>query len=64
MDEFELSKVNNFLLRKQHLTGNTKVQSVAQVAKDILGLHATYASTPYLSLFNRVKRFMINPTFF
>lgn len=53
MDEFELSTVNNFLLRKQHLSEETKGEDVLQTTNDIWGLHATIASTPYLSLFNR-----------
>lgn len=57
MDEFELSTVNNFLCKKQHLTENTKIQSIAQVTNDIWGLHATIASTPYISLFNRIHNF-------
>ncbi|MEN6378366.1 MAG: hypothetical protein ABFD15_02140 [Methanofastidiosum sp.] len=57
MDEFEVSKINNLLLRKQHLSSEAKIQSIPQVTKDIWGLHATYASTPYLSLFNRVINF-------
>ena len=57
MDEFELSTVNEFLLRKQHLASDAKIQSIAQTTKDIWGLHATNASTPYLSLFNRVSNF-------
>jgi len=44
-------------MRKQHLSEETKSQSVLQVTKDIWGLHATYASTPYLSLFNRMINF-------
>ena len=57
MDEFELSTVNNFLLRKQHLSEETKGEDIPQVTKDMWGLHATNASTPYLSLFNRVINF-------
>lgn len=57
MVEYQVSQINNFLLRKQHLSEETKGEDVLQVAKDIWGLHATYASTPYLSLFNRVINF-------
>lgn len=57
MDEFELSTVNNFLLRKQHLLEETKGEDIPQVTKDIWGLHATNAGTPYISLFNRVNNF-------
>ena len=57
MDDFEESKINNFLLKKQHLSEETKGENILQVTKDIWGLHATYASTPYLSLFNRAINF-------
>ncbi|KYC44816.1 MAG: hypothetical protein APG12_00010 [Candidatus Methanofastidiosum methylothiophilum] len=57
MAEYSISQINSFLLRKQHLTENTKIQSVAQVTKDIWGLHATNAGTPYLSLFTRMNNF-------
>ncbi|HOI76968.1 MAG TPA: winged helix DNA-binding domain-containing protein [Methanofastidiosum sp.] len=57
MVEYQVSQLNNFLLRKQHLSEETKGEDVLQVAKDIWGLHATYASTPYLSLFNRIINF-------
>lgn len=57
MAQYSISQINSFLLRKQHLTENTKIQSVAQVTKDIWGLHATNAGNPYLSLFNRVINF-------
>ncbi len=57
MDAFEIDSVNNLLLRKQHLASDAKIQSIAQTTKDIWGLHSTYASTPYLSLFNRLTDF-------
>jgi len=57
MDDFEVSKINSLLLRKQHLSSEAKNQNILQITKDIWGLHATYASTPYLSLFNRVINF-------
>ena len=57
MAEYKIAEINNFLLRKQHLSDDSKIQSIAQITKDIWGLHATNASTPYLSLFNRVNNF-------
>ncbi len=57
MAEYQKKEINNFLMRKQHLSEETKGEDVLQVAKDIWGLHSTYASTPYLSLFNRVINF-------
>ena len=57
MGEFEIGSVNTFILRKQHLTDESKIKSIVQTTKDIWGLHSTYASTPYLSLFNRITDF-------
>lgn len=57
MTEYEIDEINNFLCKKQHLTENTKIQSITQVTNDIWGLHATIASTPYISLFNRIRSF-------
>jgi hypothetical protein len=57
MFEFDLSNVNNFLYKKQHLSKDAKIQNIVQATKDIWGLHATIASTPYISLFNRVNNF-------
>jgi hypothetical protein len=54
---FDLKRVNLFLLRKQHLTEQTKSNDIIGIAGDICGLHATSATTPYLSLFARMKDF-------
>ncbi len=57
MDEFELDIINQFVLQKQHLTGGSKIEDILQIIRDIGGLHATGATTPYLSLFARCKDF-------
>jgi hypothetical protein len=57
MSAFTLDLVNRFLLDKQHLSQNTRSNDITQVIKDIGGLHATSATTPYISLFNRCKEF-------
>jgi hypothetical protein len=57
MPAFTLNQVNHFLLCKQHLSDNTKSENIVQIIKDIGGLHATSATTPYLSLFNRCINF-------
>ncbi|MHA2405190.1 MAG: winged helix DNA-binding domain-containing protein [Candidatus Hermodarchaeia archaeon] len=49
--------VSKYLLHKQHLLDSSLADSVLDVVNDILGLHATSASTPYLSLFARMKQF-------
>lgn len=50
-------KVTQFVLRKQHLLEGFKAASVVQAVRDAVGLHATSITTPYLSLFARVKNF-------
>jgi hypothetical protein len=44
-------------LRKQHLADDSHVDDVVQIARDVCGLHATGALTPYLSLFARHTNF-------
>jgi hypothetical protein len=57
METVSLSKVNHFVLKKQHLADDSKMADVAQIAKDIGGLHGTSATGPYLSLFARSNSF-------
>ncbi len=57
MSDLNLSLVNNFILRKQHLTADSKTDDVVQIVKDVGGLHGTIPKTPYLSMFSRVKNF-------
>ncbi len=53
MDTFNLNTVNHFVLKKQHLADDSKMNDVVQIAKDIGGLHGTSATGPYLSLLAR-----------
>ncbi|MFQ6088563.1 MAG: winged helix DNA-binding domain-containing protein [Candidatus Methanofastidiosia archaeon] len=57
--QIDLKKINQFILCKQHLTKDSKEKNecVVKVTKDICGLHAQVATTPYLSLWNRVESF-------
>ena len=48
-------KVNNYVLKKQHLT--SKFDNVPKCVEDIAGLNSITATTPYLSLFNRIEDF-------
>ena len=48
-------KVNHFVLEKQHLT--SKSDDVVSCVEDIAGLNSITATTPYLSLFNRIHDF-------
>ena len=57
MSVLDLNLVNNFVLRKQHLTDESKTDDVVQIVNDIGGLHATSPKTPYLSMFSRAKNF-------
>jgi hypothetical protein len=52
-----LQRVNHFLLEKQHLLPHAKVESVERIVQDVVGLHATVATTPYLSLLARKADF-------
>ncbi|MGA9140624.1 MAG: hypothetical protein WBZ29_10395 [Methanocella sp.] len=42
----DLDAVRQHVLRRQHLTGSTAPASLAQVARDIGGLHATSPAAP------------------
>ncbi|MDY7041737.1 MAG: winged helix DNA-binding domain-containing protein [Chloroflexota bacterium] len=57
MNRFTLNQVNRFILRKQHLTEDSKGNDVVQVVKDVCALHAQVPTTPYLSVFQRVRGF-------
>jgi uncharacterized protein YcaQ len=57
MNHFNLNQINNLILRKQHLTDESKTDDVVQIVKDLGGLHATIPKTPYLSIFSRAKSF-------
>ena len=57
MDSVVLDQVNHLVLCKQHLAGKSGTASIVQIVRDIGGLHATSATTPYLSLFSRMRNF-------
>ena len=57
MTQTSLEKVNQSVLHKQHLTDDSKSNNIAQVVKDLSGLHATIPITPYLSLLARTRNF-------
>ncbi len=60
MVEFSLNHVNQFILRKQHFTNETKTDDILAIAKDIGGLHSTSQTSPYLSLYSRTNNFTKN----
>jgi len=55
--EPNLRRMNSFVLQKQKLIDDRPGEDIVQIVKDIGGLHATSPTTPYLSLFARVKNF-------
>lgn len=46
----KVSQVNSYLAHKHHLLPSTRLVDVAQVTRDIVALHATSPTGPYLSL--------------
>ncbi len=52
-----LKAVNHYILGKQHLSDDSKTDNIVQITRDIGGLHATSAPTPYLSLLARTNSF-------
>jgi hypothetical protein len=57
MDTASLPTVNHFVLKKQHLADDSKLNDPVRIAKDIGGLHGTSATGPYLSLLARSVSF-------
>ena len=57
MKHLDLAQVNQLVLRKHHLTKETKGDDIRKIAEDIVGLHATRAIGPFLSLFARARKF-------
>jgi hypothetical protein len=53
----KVSLVNGYLAHKQHLLPASRLADVVQVTRDIVALHATVATGPYLSLWARVPDF-------
>jgi hypothetical protein len=57
VDTQHVSSVNRYLAHKQHLLSSSRLSDVVQVTRDIVALHATGATGPYLSLWARVADF-------
>ncbi|UCC64417.1 MAG: AlkZ family DNA glycosylase, partial [Anaerolineae bacterium] len=57
MDAWPISFVNDYLAHKQHLLPSSRLADLVQVTRDIVALHATGATGPYLSLWARVPDF-------
>jgi hypothetical protein len=57
MQIFDLDQVNRLILKKQHLSKDSKIDNILQIVEDICGLHSTELKTSYLSLFARTNSF-------
>ncbi len=57
MRHLDLAQVNQMVLSKHHLTKETKSNDIQKIVEDIVGLHATGAMGPFLSLFARTRKF-------
>jgi hypothetical protein len=53
----ELLVVNRYLAHKQHLLPSAQPTGIVQVTRDVVALHATGATGPYLSLWARAPGF-------
>jgi len=58
MKGINLNEINRFVLRKQHLADDSRIDDVVQIVRDVCGLHATGSTVPYLSLFARTRNFV------
>jgi hypothetical protein len=56
----EIDQTNAFVLHKHHLAEDPRIDDHLRIVRDIGGLHATLATTPYISLFLRSKSFKRN----
>jgi hypothetical protein len=57
MQKVKADTITKYLLHKQHLLDTSHATTVLEVVNDIIALHATSATTPYLSLFARMNQF-------
>ena len=57
MGTLKVSLVNSYLAHKQHLLPTSRLAAVVRVTRDIVALHATGPTGPYLSLCARVPDF-------
>ncbi|HTP08231.1 MAG TPA: winged helix DNA-binding domain-containing protein, partial [Anaerolineae bacterium] len=57
MQALDPTQVDAHVLRQQHLAPDSRTDDVVQMVKDISGLYAASATTPYLSLLARIPQF-------
>jgi hypothetical protein len=58
MQGIEKSIINNVILRKYHLSKDSKIDYILQITEDLCGLHATGTIEPYIQLFVRMNHFI------
>lgn len=56
-DHLPVPLVNCYTAHKQHLPSDAQIADVVGVTRDIVALHATGATGPYLSLWSRIPQF-------
>lgn len=57
METFGLNRINRFVLKKQHLSEDSKIDDIVRITRDIGGLNGMRGTPPYLSLYVRSKNF-------
>ncbi|NVM18722.1 MAG: winged helix DNA-binding domain-containing protein [Candidatus Lokiarchaeota archaeon] len=57
MKNLTVDAANQLILKKHHLTEDSKTNDILQISDDLCGLHATGTIEPYLTLFNRTENF-------
>jgi hypothetical protein len=57
MNTIEHASINHLILRKQHLTQESKQDDIIQLVEDLCGLQATGTFEPYVYLFSRKSDF-------
>ncbi|MFX1448733.1 MAG: winged helix DNA-binding domain-containing protein [Promethearchaeota archaeon] len=58
MKGLTLDTANKLILKKHHLTEDSKINDILQITDDLCGLHATGTIEPYLTLFTRTNSFI------
>ena len=57
METYNIDQVNKFILFKQHLSENSKINDIVQISEDLIGLQSTGPTEPYLNLLVRTRNF-------
>ncbi len=57
MQIYTKDEINQLILKKQHLTEDSKSDNIIEIVDDLCGLHATGTLEPYIQLFIRMTQF-------